>query len=426
MIRFARRQLTSTLAVITGFRGNARAVLVTEPFFGIPYFLYMTYASVYMLALGCTAQQVGIVATVGQALQMAVSLGSGWITDRLGRKRTTLLFDLVSWSIPTLLWAFARDFRWFLAAAVVNSLMRVVATSWSCLMIEDTPTRQRVHVFTWISVAGILAGFVSPLAGLLVKGFGLVPAMRGLYLFAFASMTSMFLVRNVLLHETAIGIAKMRESRRVHMRGTASEYARIAGQLARTPLVRAAFAISVLTNIAFFLKATFLPILLTRGLAFPEAEIAVFPAIASAVMLAVLVLVMPSLARRGIARPLVAGAACAAASAAALAFSPARSFPVVAASTVLGGFGSAVMVPLSDTLVANSIGEADRAKAMSIYYVLLLGLTSPFGWIGGLLSEVSPRLPFAVMGTASALAAWIALAIPRMESRRAAAAPADT
>jgi hypothetical protein len=63
---------------------------------------------------------------------------------------------------------------------------------------------------------------------------------------------------------------------------------------------------------------------------------------------------------------------------------------------------------------------------MSIYYVLLLGLTSPFGWIGGLLSEVSPRLPFAVMGTASALAAWIGLAIPRMESRRAAAAPADT
>ncbi len=416
MIRFARRQLGSTLAVISSFRGNARAVLVTEPFWGIPYYLYTTYASIYMLALGCTARQVGIVATVGQALQMALSLGSGWITDRLGRKRTTLVFDLASWSIPTLLWAFARDVRWFLAAAVVNSLTRIVATSWSCLMIEDTPPEQRVHVFTWISVAGILAGFISPLAGLFVKGFGLVPAMRGLYLFAFASMTCTFVVRNSLLRETAIGLAKMRESRRGEARATLGEYARIAGHLARTPRIRAAFAISFLANIAFFLKATFLPILLTRGLAFPEATIAVFPAIASAVMLFVLVLLMPSLARGGIARPLLAGAACTAASAAALAASPLQSFPIAAASTVLGGLGSALMLPLSDTLIANSLEEADRAKAMSIYYVLLLGLTAPFGWIGGLLSELSPRLPFVVMGVASALAAAIALAMPRRES----------
>lgn len=426
MIGFARRQLASTLAVISSFRGNARAILVTEPFWGIPYFLYTTYASVYMLALGCTAQQVGLIATVGQAVQMALSLGSGWITDRLGRKRTTLLFDLVSWSIPTFLWAFARDFRWFLAAAVINAIVRIVATSWSCLLIEDTPPGQRVHVFTWISVAGIVAGFISPLAGLFVKSFGLVPAMRGLYLFAFASMTFMFFFRNSLLRETAIGLRKMRESRRVDIRATFGEYARIAGHLARSPLVLAAFAISILANIAFFLKATFLPILLTRGLAFPEADIAVFPAIASAVMLVVLVLVMPSLARRGIARPLFAGAACAAASAAALALSPSRSFPIVVASTVLGAIGSALTLPLADTLIANSLVEADRAKAMSIYYVLLLGLTSPFGWIGGALSEISARLPFAVMGAASALAAAIALAVPRLERRHAGAAAADT
>jgi DHA1 family tetracycline resistance protein-like MFS transporter len=426
LIGFARRQLASTLAVLAGFRGNARAILITEPFWGIPYFLYTTYASVYMLALGCTAQQVGLIATVGQAVQMALSLGSGWITDRLGRKRTTLLFDLVSWSIPTLLWAFARDFRWFLAAAVINAIVRIVATSWSCLLIEDTPAGQRVHVFTWISVAGIVAGFISPLAGLFVKGFGLVPAMRGVYLFAFASMTFMFFFRNSLLRETAIGLAKVRESRRVAMRATLGEYARIAGHLARSPLTLAAFAISILANIAFFLKATFLPILLIRGLGFPEANIAVFPAITSAVMLAVLVLVMPSLARRGIARPLFAGAACAAAGAALLALSPSRSFPVVIVSTLLGGVGSALTLPLSDTLIANTVAEADRAKAMSIYYVLLLGLTSPFGWIGGALSEISPRLPFLVMGTALALAAGITLAIPRMERKQAGTAPADT
>jgi MFS family permease len=386
----------------------------------------MTYTSVYMLALGCTAQQVGLIATVGQAVQMVLSLASGWITDRLGRKRTTLLFDFVSWSIPTLLWAFARDFRWFLAAAVINAIVRIVATSWSCLMIEDTPAEQRVHVFTWLSVAGIVAGFIAPLAGLFVKRFGLVPAMRGLYLFAFVSMTFMFFFRNSLLRETPIGREKMRESRRVDSRATLGEYARIAGHLARSPLTLAAFAISILANIAFFLKATFLPILLIRGLDFPEANIAVFPAITSAIMLVVFVFAMPSLARRGIARPLLAGIACSAAGAALLALSPSRSFPIVIASTVLGGIGSALTLPLSDTLIANTVAESDRAKAMSIYYVLLLGLTSPFGWIGGALSEISPRLPFAVMGIVLALAAAIALCVPRMETRQTRTSPADT
>jgi DHA1 family tetracycline resistance protein-like MFS transporter len=426
VIGFARRQLAATLAVFSGFKGNARAILITEPFWGVPYNLCLTYASVYMLALGCTVQQVGLIATVGLAVQMALSLASGWITDRLGRKRTTLLFDLISWSIPMLLWAFSRNFRWFLAAAVVNGMVRIVSNSYSCLVVEDTPPEQRVHIFTWISIAGLGAGFISPLGGLLVRRFTLVPAMRGMYLFAFVSMTLMFVFRNSILRETTIGLKKMRESRRADALVTFREYVRIARNLARSPIVLAAFAISILANVVFFLKATFLPILLTRGLAFPEADIAVFPAIASAVTLVVLIFVMPSLARHGIARLLFAGAACGAASVAALAMSPSHSFPVVIASTVIGGVSAAVMLPLSDTLIANSLVEADRAKAMSMYLVLVLGLTSPFGWIGGMLSEISPRLPFILMAAASATMAVIALAVVHMERKRAEAESAAT
>ena len=392
----------------------------------MPYYLYTTYASLYMLARGCTTEQVGLIATAGQVVQMVLSLASGAITDRLGRKRTTLIFDLVCWSIPTLLWAFARDVRVFLAATVINSIVRIVATSWSCLLIEDTPAGQRVHAFTWISVAGILAGFISPLAGLFVRRFGLVPAMQGIYLFSFVSMTTMFLVRNALVRETAAGRAKMAESRRLRAGTALGEYLRIAAHLWRSPLVLAAFAISILANIGFFLKATFLPILLTQGLGFPDARIAIFPAVASAVMLAVSIFAMPTIARAGTALPLAAGAACAAAGSALLAASPVRGTTVVVAATVLGGIGSALTLPLSDTLIANTVAEADRAKAMSVYYVLLLGLTSPFGWIGGILSSVSPRLPFAVMAAALAAAAGIALLVAPMERKKIGPRPADT
>jgi hypothetical protein len=69
LIRFIRRQLSATSAVLSGFTGNPKACLITEPFWGIPFNLY--------------------------------------VTDRLGRRRTSLIFDLLSWSLPTLIWAFA-------------------------------------------------------------------------------------------------------------------------------------------------------------------------------------------------------------------------------------------------------------------------------------------------------------------------------
>jgi MFS family permease len=211
MIRFVRRQLATNLGVLRGFSGNVRAILVTEPIWAVPYNLVQTYASVYMLALGCTTVQVGLIGSAALACQLVFSLAGGWITDRLGRKRTTLIFDTISWSGAMLLWAFARSFPWFLAAAMVNSLVRIVMTSWTCLAIEDAAVDQRVHFFTWISVAGVVAGFVVPLSGVLVGRFGLVAAMRGLYLFGFAVMTFMFIFRNGMVVETQRGVGRRSE-----------------------------------------------------------------------------------------------------------------------------------------------------------------------------------------------------------------------
>ena len=84
---------------------------------GVPFNLYAPYASLYMLELGATDTQVGLITSLGLAGQMLFAVASGHITDRLGRRRTSLFFDLVSWSIPTLIWAFAQDVTWFVVAA---------------------------------------------------------------------------------------------------------------------------------------------------------------------------------------------------------------------------------------------------------------------------------------------------------------------
>ncbi|MCR2822472.1 MFS transporter [Lederbergia panacisoli] len=76
--------------------GNARACLVVEPLFILPYSMYLPYVSVYMLALGVGKTQVGMIASLGLIVQIFTSFISGFLTDRLGRKKALLIYDLIS------------------------------------------------------------------------------------------------------------------------------------------------------------------------------------------------------------------------------------------------------------------------------------------------------------------------------------------
>lgn len=120
------------------FKGNARGCVYPEPLNGIPYNLYAPYISIYMLALGVTESQIGLILSISWSFQLVLALLSGVITDRLGRRRATLFFDLASWATPALISAVAQNFWFFLGAGIINSLMRVSQNSWMCLMVEDS------------------------------------------------------------------------------------------------------------------------------------------------------------------------------------------------------------------------------------------------------------------------------------------------
>ena len=102
---------------LKNLRGNVRGCVYTEALWGIPFNLYSPYVSVYMLALGLADSQIGLITSIGLAFQVFWTMMSGAITDKLGRKRATFIFDLISWSIPCLIWAVAQNFYYFLAGA---------------------------------------------------------------------------------------------------------------------------------------------------------------------------------------------------------------------------------------------------------------------------------------------------------------------
>ena len=69
-----------------------------QPLWGIPYNLYAPFVSVYMLALGLSDSQIGLLASIGDSPGI-LDVFSGALTDKFGRERT-YIGDLVSWSIP--------------------------------------------------------------------------------------------------------------------------------------------------------------------------------------------------------------------------------------------------------------------------------------------------------------------------------------
>jgi len=103
-----KHSLIRTLVTLTG---NPRGCVYTEPLWGIPYNLYTPYVSVFMVALGLSDHDIGLIISLSWGSQLIFALLSGVITDKFGRRRTTLLFDIFSWTVPAVIWAFSRSGR---------------------------------------------------------------------------------------------------------------------------------------------------------------------------------------------------------------------------------------------------------------------------------------------------------------------------
>jgi len=49
---------------------------------------------------------------------------------------------------------------------------------------------------------------------------------------------------------------------------------------------------------------------------------------------------------------------------------------------------------MSNSLIALHANPGERARIIAIQHMMIMIVTAPFGWIGGLLSDISRNLPF--------------------------------
>ncbi len=407
----------SLITTLKSLRGNPRGCVYTEPLWGIPYNLYSPYISIYMLALGVSDKQIGAIVSISWGFQIVMALLSGVITDKLGRRLTTLIFDILAWSVPALISALAQNYWYFLAAGIVNSVWRITHTSWNCLLVEDAEQSQLVDIFTWIYIANIIVGFISPLTGVLIGVFSLVPTIRGLYIFAAIMFTVKAIVTYRMTEETGQGKVRMQETRHQSSFSMLKEYKGVFRTLLHAPQTLYTAGIMLVISITTTISGSFWSIIVTEKLRFSAQSLALFPFIKSAIMLVFFFVVMPRIGKMHFKLPLALGFLGLVVSQVLLVTSPDQSYLFLILNVFLEACCFAAISPLIDKMFVLTVEAKERARIQSILYVGIILLTSPFGWIAGTLSSLDKGLPFILNSVLFALGIVLALLAGRASQK---------
>jgi len=248
---------------------------------GLSMALVLPYLSVFMLTLGLHDTQIGLLATAGMISQVFFGLAGGIITDRMGRRLTNAVFDVIAFVIPCLIWAFAQDFWAFLAASLLNGALQVTQNAWDCLMVEDAERDQITGIYSLVRVAADCSALFAPIAAFMVAQFGMEPAVRVLFINAAVVMLAKIILLYAASHETRQGRIRMEQTRHESLWRLFVGYREAAQLLARSRGSLLALAIAALVAAVTLVNATFWQVLVNHHLHVPDAVLPFFPMVRS-------------------------------------------------------------------------------------------------------------------------------------------------
>lgn len=379
--------------VICTAKGNELPCMLLEPLWGIPYNLYLPFASMYMVSLGVSAFQIGITQTVFFLSQVIFAILSGVLTDKLGRRWCTLIFDTLSWSVPALLWACAQSYHWFLVAAVFNGIWRVTENSWYLLFIEDSAEERYVRLFSVCHIAGLIAGFVSPLAFGFVQKYGVVPTMRVLYLITFVMMTAKFVILYFCTKETQIGKRRMEECKHVSLLSHLWNSRFILLDMLKDKRIMLTVALVASYMTMKGVQDSFWPILVTERLGIAEENLSIFATIKNLLMLVSYFFIVPHVNADKFKHPALWSLLLMALQQGMTILLRPGAYLFVALGAAMEAMALSILTPLTSALQTIAIPAEERARMQGFFFTLCLLVTSPFGMIAGALSDINRALP---------------------------------
>jgi DHA1 family tetracycline resistance protein-like MFS transporter len=378
-------------------RGNARVMVMMEPMWAIPYLFFYTYSTLYMRGLGLTEPEVGLTLSIASASSMIIGLIGAPIADRLGRKKTCTVFGIITWSIPTLIWALARDFRYFVVAGIINGFVGIVSPSYNCLLIEDTPPESRLSVFAALHLVSMLPGFFLPLSGVFVRNMGVVPATRMFYFAACIIMTAFFLIRNRYLTESHVGTQRIAATQGHGFKDSLIGYVEVIGKLFNNHAALVILIVNALMFLRDSIIASMQQIYIVENLRIDPVYVGIIPAVsATAQLLALLFILTRPRDDRTEARLLIVALSLLILGVLVFILTPEGCLGQVLISGVLTALGASLAGPTLSTALNNALADEDRVRVLSLSNVIQNLVRMGGTASSGFLYRSRPVIPFIV------------------------------
>ena len=359
--------------------------------------LCLPYATVYMLTFGISDVQIGIVTSIYMFSQMIFAFLSGAIIDKMGRRKSTAIFDFLAWSLPCLIWASSQGFWFFVVAALLNGTMKITTVSWDCLLVEDAPRDKITHIYSWVIISANLSALFAPISSILVAKLTLAPAIRILYINAFIIMTAKIIILYKLSTETAVGKVRREVTRNMSWREMLSGYKSALHKILNSQGTIFAIIISILVEIVAMIGMTFWQIIASRRIGIPDTLLPIFPMARSILSIFLFFTVISHINQSKMKWPLFGGFLSTIVSCILLisiSNTGAWGYVILSVSLIFEALGFAVLATIRESLVAIHVDPDERSGIMALLQTTVMLVSVPFGFIGGLLSDISRILPF--------------------------------
>ena len=368
---------------------NARVSIYIQPLWAIPFFMLSAYSTLYMTGQGIGEREVGLINSAAFIIKAAVAIFAGYVVNLLGRRKSIIIFDLISIVTPYVILTFASNFWEFMAAYILTGFGVINTIAQHCYLVEDVLPEDRVITYGFLETIYILAAFFSPVTGFLVAKHAMVPVIRGIYAFAAICAFVFVLMKLLYMSETTIGMQKANSTTAMSIGDIFKNmwktvlYTVNKRQLAKFIIINTALSFaSTLNTIYFFLY-------LTQRLNYSVADISVFPFITSVVALITMLLIIRINKLKDVTMEAslliyVIGAIFL------VAAPPQHSLVFVLVNVICYAVSLQITSTVLQAKIANAVEDTIRADVLGFSNVFSMLALFPTGIVGGLLYKASP------------------------------------
>ena len=366
----------SRAVTFLGLERNIVAVSTSMLLLSLGENLWRKFLPRYLQALGAPIRAIGLFGSLEDFLDGVYQYPGGWLGDRLGRRSALILFVAIA-TAGYAVYLVAPSWPWIFAGIFLVSAWFSMASPALFAVVGDALPRERRAIgFTVQSILKRLPILVAPIiGGLWIARHGLVGGMRML----FGATVVLGIVTIIVLR--AVRIARI-EGEPTDIRGV--------WRLFPSPLRWLLFS-DVFIRTCDALVDIFLVIYATTIVGISAPRYGVLVAVQTATTIIVSI-PASTIADRFGRKPFVI-ATFVAFSLFPLAVVAAHSFGGLLLAFVIGGLRE-IGEPSRKALIVDFAQPALRARTVGLYYLIRSVAIAPAAFVGGLLWEQRPSLPF--------------------------------